>query len=139
MIAAQVRGLGDVLALPIVGYIPDMIFDKELDYLGEIGAACGASGVQLGGGADHGDAAAGAGIGIVHDFAMPLSPELRFVLRDRVSLRRAFYLVRHASDRRSERLNRFAAALVSGMRSEVERLEAACTLDRGGTEGGRWG
>lgn len=133
-IAAQVRGLGDVLALPIVGYIPDMIFDKELDYLGEIGAAS----VHL---ASNSVAVqimamrAGAGIGIMHDFAMPLSPELRFVLRDRVSLRRAFYLVRHASDRRSERLNRFAAALVSEMQSEVERLEQLARLTGAGRKG----
>ena len=66
----------------------------------------------------------GAGIGIVHDFALPFAPELTRVLTDQVSLVRSFFLVRHADDRRSERINRFSAALIAGLRAEVERLEA---------------
>jgi DNA-binding transcriptional LysR family regulator len=51
----------------IVGYIPDMIFDKELDYLAEIGAtkvplASNSVSVQLNW-LRH-----GAGLGVVHDF-----------------------------------------------------------------------
>jgi len=61
----------------------------------------------------------------VHDFALPQAPELHRVLTHEVSLTRAFYLVRHASDRQSERLNRFARALSLGMQAEVQRLEAA--------------
>ncbi|NHX28009.1 hypothetical protein HA397_29155, partial [Escherichia coli] len=34
-----------------------------------------------------------------------------------------FFLVRHADDRKVERLNRFAAELVDEMRREVARLE----------------
>ena len=34
----QLRAIEDLLAHRVVGYIPDMIFDKELDYLSEIGA-----------------------------------------------------------------------------------------------------
>lgn len=41
-------------------------------------------------------------------------------LRDKTS----FYLVRHADDRRLERQNRFAAALVEGFGAEVARPEA---------------
>lgn len=133
-IAAQVSHPRDVLAMPIVGYIPDMIFDKELDYLGEIGATS----VHLGSNSVAVQIMAmraGAGIGIMHDFAMPLSPELRFVLRDQVSLRRAFYLVRHASDRRSERLNRFAVALVAAMQAEIEQLEQHARLTEAGPKG----
>jgi hypothetical protein len=33
-------------------------------------------------------------------------------------------LIRHEDDRRSHRLNRFAEALVQGIRREVTRLEA---------------
>jgi DNA-binding transcriptional LysR family regulator len=106
----------------IVGYIPDMIFDRELDYLGEIGAervqlASNSVAVQL-------QMLRAGGIGIVHDFALPFAPELGRVMTDRISLTRAFYLVRHAADRRSERINRFAALLVEGVRREVARLES---------------
>ena len=110
----------------IVGYIPDMIFDKELDYLGDLGAskvhlASNSASVQL-------QLVRRGGVGVVHDFAMPFAPELRQVLRQQVSLTRTFYLVRHTSDRHSERLNRFATALRRGMAAEVDRLERSVTL-----------
>jgi DNA-binding transcriptional LysR family regulator len=106
----------------MVGYIPDMIFDKELDYLTETGAplaqlASNSVSVQLN------MLRAGAGIGVVHDFALPSAPELVKVLTDHVSLRRAFWLIRHESDGRVERLNRFAVALADGVRRELARLE----------------
>jgi len=131
--AGPVRGLDDLRGRALVGYIPDMIFDKELDYLGALAAqgvqmASNSVSVQLqmlrvGG--------VGGGVGIVHDFALPFAPELRRVLTDEVSLTRAFYLVRHAADRRSDRINRFAAALIAGLRGEVARLEAKVCLTEG--------
>ena len=108
----------------IVGYIPDMIFDKELDYLAEIGAGAAALtsnsvSVQLNW-LRH-----GAGIGIVHDFALPAALELVRVIPDRIHLTRAFWLIRHEGDARLDRLNRFADQLIRGVRSEMTRLEAA--------------
>ncbi len=120
--AAPVTSLADLKGRPIVGYIPDMIFDRELDYLG----ALGAGGVQL---ASNSVAVQlqmlrSGGVGIVHDFALPFAPELMRILPGAVSLTRAFHLVRHAADRRSDRLNRFAAALIAGLCAEVARLES---------------
>jgi DNA-binding transcriptional LysR family regulator len=113
----------DLTAHRIVGYIPDMIFDKELDYLAEIGVtevplASNSVPVQLNW-LRH-----GAGIGMVHDFALPSAPELVKVLPVEVSLTRAFWLIRHADDRRIDRMNRFADLLAQGLRREVLRLEA---------------
>jgi DNA-binding transcriptional LysR family regulator len=107
----------------LVGYIPDMIFDKELDYLDALGlrrVALASNSVSV----QFQWLRQGAGLGIVHDFALPAAPDLRVVLREAVSLRRAFYLVRHEDDRRLERMNRVAAALVEGLRAELARLEA---------------
>ena len=107
----------------VVGYIPDMIFDSALDYLGPLAA----EGVQMASNSVSVQLQmlrAGGGIGIVHDFALPFAPELRRVLMDQVSLVRSFYLVRHVADRRSDRLNRFADALNTGLRAEVARLES---------------
>ena len=106
----------------VVGYIPDMIFDKELDYLGLLGRgrvqmASNSVAVQL-------HMLRQGGIGFVHDFALPFAPELRIVLKDDISLKRAFYLVRHEQDRRSDRLGRLVEALSAGLRAEVARLEA---------------
>ncbi len=106
-----------------VGYIPDMIFDKELDYLAEAGAkqvniASNSVSVQIN------LLRQGAGVGVVHDFAMPMCPELRSVLAQEIQLKRSFYLIRHVDDRKVARLNRIAKLVAAGIRKEVSRLEA---------------
>lgn len=121
---AAIRSRADLAGHRIVGYIPDMIFDRELDYLGEVGAervhlASNSVPVQLAAIRE------GAGLGIVHDFALPFAPGVVMVLPEIIALRRSFYLVRHADDRRVERLNRFAAALLRALPAEVARLQAA--------------
>lgn len=118
-----IDSLADLAGKPIVGYIPDMIFDKELDYLSEIGAdtvtlASNSVSVQLG------MLREGGGLGIAHDFALPFARNLRKVLTDEVSLTRSFYLVRHAGDARIERMSRVAEMLMSGLKAEVARLES---------------
>lgn len=124
--ASPVRSLADIKGRAVVGYIPDMIFDKELDYLGDLGQA----GVQLASNsvAVQMQMLRRSGIGIVHDFALPSVPELTRVLTDDVALLRSFYLVRHTSDRQSERLSRFATALMVGLKAQVATLEAAAAL-----------
>ena len=115
--------LAAVKGRPVVGYIPDMIFDAALDYLGPLADA----GVQLASNSVTVQLQmlrSGRGIGIVHDFALPAAPELRRVLTEELSLVRAFHLVRHDADRRSERLTRVARALTAGLRAEISRLEA---------------
>ncbi|WP_333713417.1 LysR family transcriptional regulator [Yoonia sp.] len=124
--APPVTSLTDLKSRRIVGYIPDMIFDKELDYLGALGVgtvdmASNSVAVQL-------QLIRQGGIGVVHDFALPFAPELQRVLTAEVTLKRAFYLVRHTSDRHSDRLTRFAAALRKGMADEVMRLEHTASL-----------
>lgn len=118
-----VLGTDDLRNHVFVGYIPDLIFDKELDYLSEIGAppvtySSNSVSVQLN------FLRQGAGLGVVHDFALPAAPDLDRVLADRISLQRAFWLIRHADDGRSDRLNRFAEVLIREARSEMIRLEA---------------
>lgn len=118
-----IRARADLGAHRFVGYIPDMIFDKELDYLDEAGGggvhlASNSVAVQLAW------VRQGAGIAVVHDFALPASPELVRVLPDAVRLTRAFWLIRHADDRRVGRLDRVAEMIAQGVRREVTRLEA---------------
>ena len=118
-----ITSIADLKAHRLVGYIPDMIFDRQLDYLSHIGAgvpplASNSVSVQLNW-LRH-----GAGVGVVHDFALPSAPELVKVLPQAVHLTRAFWLIRHEGDARADRLNRFAARLGDGIRREVQRLEA---------------
>lgn len=115
--------LADLAQHRIVGYIPDMIFDKELDYLSvtgveRVGFASNSASVQFN------MIRQGYGLGFVHDFARPWAPKMRCLLPEQTRLTRSFYLVRHADDRKVERLSRFAAELVEGVRDEVARLEA---------------
>ena len=118
-----IETIEDLRGHRLIGYIPDMIFDRELDYLSEIGAeraalASNSVPVQLNW------VRAGAGLAIVHDFAIPFAPGVRRILTDQVSLTRSFFLIRHADDRRVARLNLFAEALSARLRGEVARLEA---------------
>lgn len=114
--------LEDLKDHKIIGYISDLIFDAELDYLSEIGGprtgfASNSVSVQLNW------ARVGAGLVIGHDFALPFAPELKRVLTDEFSLKRSFYLVRHADDRNISRLTLFAQELGIRLRQEVARLE----------------
>ncbi len=115
--------LADLGAHKLIGYIPDMIFDPELDYLAETGAqrvmlASNSVPVQLN------LIARGAGIGIVHDFALGYVRGVERVLADDFALTRGFYLVRHADDRNVARIARVAEALADRLPAEVARLEA---------------
>jgi DNA-binding transcriptional LysR family regulator len=119
-----IKTLADLKSHRVIGYIPDMIFDKELDYLAALNAdraplASNSVSVQLNW-VRH-----GAGVAVVHDFALPSALEVRRILTDDFSLTRAFYLIRHVDDRRVDRLNRFTDALTLGLRREVLRLERA--------------
>ncbi|KIC44785.1 LysR family transcriptional regulator [Ruegeria sp. ANG-S4] len=119
----KIRTVSDLKSHRMIGYIPDMIFDRELDYLVDIGIdrvalASNSVSVQLR------QVSFGTGVCVAHDFTLPFHPNLKKILTDQVSLSRSFHLVRHQGDQRNERLNRFAQALTHGLREEVARLEA---------------
>lgn len=119
-----ITSLAELAAQRLVGYIPDMIFDKELDYLSgtafeRVTLASNSASVQFN------MIRQGGGVGVVHDFALPAAEgAVRAVLGDVFSLTRSFYLIRHEDDARVARLARFAAELGEGVRREVARLEA---------------
>ena len=118
-----VETVADLRGRRMIGYIPDMIFDAELDYLTALGVervplASNSVPVQLK------LVVHGAGLCVAHDFCLPAHRPLRKVLADQIGLTRSFYLVRHQGDQRSERLNRFAEQLCEGLRDEVAQLES---------------
>ena len=118
-----IRSREDLRGHRLIGYITDMIFDRELDYLAEAGAG-GAQLTSNSVSVQMQAIRAGAGLGIVHDFAIPFCPGVRRVLTDQLSLTRSFWLIRHVDDRRLQRMNRLADALAQGIRAEVARLQA---------------
>jgi DNA-binding transcriptional LysR family regulator len=114
-----IRSIEDLRHHRVIGYIPDMIFDRELDYLSEIGVqsvplASNSVSVQFNW------VRGGAGVAIVHAFAMPSAPDLVPVLPEALRLTRSFWLIRPEEDLR---LDRFARLLAQGIRREVQRLE----------------
>ncbi|MEJ6395100.1 LysR family transcriptional regulator [Gymnodinialimonas sp. 2305UL16-5] len=116
------QSLEDLRHARMIGYIPDMIFDAELDYLSPFGIsrvplASTSVSVQLQ------MARAGGGLAIVHDFALPAAPVLQRVLPEKIALTRTFWLTSHAGPR-DARLERVSALLSQGMRAEIARLEA---------------
>lgn len=118
-----IKAIADLKGHRMIGYIPDMIFDEELDYLDKLGVervplASNSVPVQLKLLNQH------VGLGIAHDFTLPAHRMLRKVMAEDFSLTRSFYLVRHQGDQRSQRLNRFADELARGLHDEVARLEA---------------
>lgn len=124
--APPITSLADLRHHRLVGYIPDMIFDKELDYLGELGVerpqlASNSASVQT-----H-MIRSGAGVGVVHDFALSGDAAVRQVLPEAFGLERSFYLIRHADDARVRRLARFAELLVTGMRQAMAAHRKALT------------
>ena len=113
----------DLSGHKVVGYIPDMIFDRELDYLSELGVkrvplTSNSVSVQLN------CIRQGGGIGVVHDFALHAASNVHRILTQEISLARTFFLIRHQDDRRNARLNHFADKLSNGLRAEVSRLQA---------------
>jgi len=118
-----IETIADLRAHRFIGYIPDMIYDAELDYLRDLeldrlALASNSVLVQLR------LAAQGDGLCVAHDFALSAHPDLCKVLPDQISLTRSFYLVRHKSDLRSDRLTRMSEIIRSELRDEVARLEA---------------
>jgi DNA-binding transcriptional LysR family regulator len=118
-----INRLEDLNGHRVAGYIADMIFDKELDYFGRLGEVpaqftSNSFSVQFN------LVRQGFGIGILHDFALPIWPGMKRILTDQLSLTRSFYLVRHADDRQQARQNRMARLLAEGIRGEIARLES---------------
>ncbi|MDU0338737.1 LysR family transcriptional regulator [Bosea rubneri] len=86
----------DLFAHRIVGYIDDLIFTPELDYLDEVAKGLRAQIQSSSVIAQMNAVAAGAGIGVIHHFMVPSEPRLVPVLPESVSITRSFWLLVHA-------------------------------------------
>jgi DNA-binding transcriptional LysR family regulator len=119
-----VRSMEDLRGLRGIGYISDMIFDKELDYYALLGR-------------EHDPALTsnslimqlrwclrGVGICILPEFVAAHHPELTVILPDDIRLTRSFYLVRHQDDARVARINRMAEVVVDWMRAALADRDA---------------
>lgn len=114
-----VRTMDDLRGARGIGYISDMIFDRELDYYSIIGR--------------EGEPALssnslitqirwclnGYGICILPEFIGRRHSELVELLADDIRLTRSFYLVLHQKDARDDRINHMADVVVSWVREAL--------------------
>lgn len=114
-----VRDLRDLNGLRGIGYISDMIFDKELDYYALLGREAEPALTSNSLIMQLRWCLSGVGICILPDFVARAHPELRVVLPQEIRLTRAFYLVRHLDDARVARINRMAEVVVDRMRDAL--------------------
>ena len=111
-----VERLDDLADLRGIGYISDMIFERELDYYALLGRASDPALTSNSLITQLRWCQAGAGLCILPDFIAREHPELVAVLRDEIHLRRSFYLIRHQDDARVARINRVSDGIVARMR-----------------------
>jgi len=92
----KIAAAEDLFAHRIVGYIDDLIFTPELDYLDEVAKGLRAQIQSSSVLAQMNAVAAGAGIGVIHHFMAVDEPRLMPVLPESVSITRSFWLLVHA-------------------------------------------
>lgn len=115
-----VTQLSDLRHLRGIGYVPDMIFDKELDYIPLIDPGfrphltSTSVHVQL-------EAVLnGAGVAIVHDFMAEQHPVLERVLPEEIAFTRTFWSIVHEDYAEVERIRVCVTEIVEHMRKRLK-------------------
>lgn len=114
--------ISDLKRLRGIGYVTDMIFDKELDYVPLVDPSLHprltstSVHVQLQGVLN------GAGVGILPDFMTASHDILQKILPDEISFKRSFWFIVHEDYAQLERIRVCAAALIKGMQSELRNV-----------------
>lgn len=104
----RVEGLGEHR---LVGYVPDLIYAPELQYLGELDPELAPSIQSSSINAQAQLVAHGAGLGVLPCFIGDRLPGVRRLLPEAVDLRRSFWLVIHRDVRQLVRISHFVAWL----------------------------
>jgi DNA-binding transcriptional LysR family regulator len=111
---------GDLADHLMIGYIPDLIFTPELDYLPQVPADLKVRLTSSNLIAQMRAAVAGTGVCVIPDFMAAAEPELVPVMADRITITRTFWLIMHADLKDTARIR--AAATFIG--EQVERNRA---------------
>jgi DNA-binding transcriptional LysR family regulator len=105
----------------LIGYVPDLLYAPELNYLDEIGPRLGPQVRSSSINAQHSLIAAATGIGVLPCFIGGKDPSLVAVLPERM-IERSFWLVTHKDTRQLQRVRAFRSwltGLVRRRRSEL--------------------
>ncbi|MGV0817232.1 LysR family transcriptional regulator [Martelella sp. AMO21009] len=128
-----IRSKRDVMSHPLIGYIQDMIFSPQLDYLSQAGEHLTPQLSSTSLFAQLHATKAGAGLCILPDFMAGSDPALQPVLAEEIELTRTFWVIAHEDARGSARIRtvmRFIAdevgrarALFSVRSKEIDRAD----------------
>lgn len=114
-----INAIDDLKRLRGIAYVPDLIYDKELDYIPLLGAdikphlTSTSVHVQLEATLRDG------GVCILHDFMAKQYPQLQRVLPERISFTRSFYFIVHEDYARLERIRIVSDAITEGMKRKL--------------------
>ena len=122
---APIREVSDFMRVRGIGYVEDMIFDNELNYLPliredfrtRLNSTSLYVQLRL--------ALGGHGVAILPDFMAIRHPELVRVLPEEVSITRTFWMILHEDLRRMEKVRRTADFLAARMREIIPKPASA--------------
>ncbi len=112
----------DIKHLRGIGYVPDLIFDKELDYIPKVDPSfrphltSTSIYVQLQATLN------GAGLCIMHDFIANKHDSLVRILPEKISFKRSFWLVVHEDYAQLERIRLCSKAVVERIRAALQKV-----------------
>jgi DNA-binding transcriptional LysR family regulator len=115
----KINRVEDLRKLRGIAYVPDLIYDKELDYIPLVGPdikphlTSTSVHVQLEATLRHG------GVCILHDFMARQYPQLRRVLAEEISFTRSFYFIVHEDYAKLERIRIVSDAIIEGMKGKI--------------------
>jgi len=112
--------LSDLRRLRGIGYVSDMIFDKELDYIPLIDPDFRPHLTSTSVHVQMEAVLNGAGIAIMHDFMAERHPELEQVLPEDISFTRTFWSIVHEDYAEVERIRVCVAGIVDHMRKRLK-------------------
>ena len=112
----------DLLDRPLVGYVPDLVYAPELNYLADLDLRLKATIRSSSINAQAELVAAGAGFGVLPCFLAQRVPGLVRLLPQQASISRTFWLVVHRDVRQLARINRFLGWLDLAIRDAAISL-----------------
>ncbi len=115
----EIRSIDDLVKVRGIGYVHDLIYDKELDYIPlvspDIKPHLTSTSVHVQLEATLNDA----GVCILHDFMAAPYEQLQKVLPEQISFTRSFWFVVHEDYANLERVRVVSDAIIEGIRREI--------------------
>lgn len=121
--APTIKEINDLKKIRGIGYVPDLIYDKELDYIPLLGPdikpylTSTSVHIQL-------EATlANGGVCIIHDFMAQKFPQLVRVLPEEISFTRTFWYVVHEDYAKLQRIKVVADAMISHVQKRLKEID----------------